>query len=133
MDETLAKIDAIRKRTNVTYERAREALEKAGGDVVSALTEIEKSSRKKEVMRVRGEDLLRTVAAIIRRGNASRIVIKKGDSVVMDIPVTIGVVATILAPWLTLLGTTALLVSTWTLEIERPEDDSEMEPTRTSM
>lgn len=133
MDETLAKIDAIRKRTNVTYERAREALEKAGGDVVSALTEIEKSSRKKEVMRVRGEDLLRTVAAIIRRGNASRIVIKKGDSVVMDIPVTIGVVATILAPWLTLLGTTALLVSTWTLEIERPEDGSEMEPTRTSM
>jgi len=122
MDETLKKIDAIRKRTKVTYEKAKQALENASGDVVAALVELEKQAKKREVLKVRGEDLLRMLANIIRRGNASRIIVRKGDRIVADIPVTVGVVATVLAPWLMLFGTTALLMSTWTLEIERPDE-----------
>jgi hypothetical protein len=69
---------------------------------------------------VKGEDLLRTLASLVRRGNASRIIVKSGDYVVVDIPVTLGVAGALLAPWVTLLGTLALLVSTWTVEVERP-------------
>ncbi len=124
MDE-LYKIDEIRKRTNVTYERAKEALENASGDVVEAIVEIERSMADREIIKVKGPDLVRTVSSIIRRGNASRIIVRSDDYVVADIPVTIGVVATVLAPWLALLGTMALLVSTWTVEIERPVEDDD--------
>jgi len=121
VDETLEKIDAIRKRTKVTYERAKQALENASGDVVAALVELEKQAKERQIFKVRGEDVLRTLASIIRRGNASRIIVRKGEQVVADIPVTVGMVATILAPWLVLFSTAALLMSTWTLEIERPD------------
>ncbi len=120
MDDTLYKIDEIRKRTRVTYEKAKEALDEASGDVVEALVKLEQTSAKREIIQVRGPDLIRSISEIIRRGNASRIIVKRGDYVVADIPVTIGVVATVLAPWMALLSTMALLVSTWTVEIERP-------------
>ncbi len=120
MDEMLYKIDEIRKRTNVTYEAAKRALEESSGDVVEALVNLEKDLSKREVIKVKGPDLVRTVSDIIRRGNASRIVVKRGDYVVADIPVTIGVVVSVFAPSLALLSTVALMVSTWTVEIERP-------------
>jgi hypothetical protein len=123
-DDMLYKIDEIRKRTNATYEAAKLALEKASGDVVQALVELEKSSARREIIKVKGPDLVRTVSAIIRRGNASRIIVRSGDYVVADIPVTIGVVATVLAPWLAVLSSVALLLSTWTVEIERPIDEN---------
>ena len=107
----------------MTYEEAKEALDEASGDVVEALVKLEQSSVKREIIQVRGPDLIRSISDIIRRGNASRIIVKKGDYVVADIPVTIGVVATVLAPWLAILSTMALLVSTWTVEIERPASE----------
>ena len=85
--------------------------------------ELEKSSPRREVIR-QGPDLVRTVSDIIRRGNASRIIVRSGDYVVADIPVTIGVVATVFAPWLAVLGSVALMLSTWTVEIERPLDEN---------
>jgi len=123
VDDTLYKIDEIRKRTRVTYEKAKEALDEASGDVVEALVKLEQTSAKREIIQVRGPDLIRSISEIIRRGNASRIIVKRGDYVVADIPVTIGVVATVLAPWLAILSTMALLVSTWTVEIERPASE----------
>lgn len=123
VDDTLHKVDEIRRRTRVTYEEAKEALDEASGDVVEALVKLEQSSVKREIIQVRGPDLIRSISDIIRRGNASRIIVKKGDYVVADIPVTIGVVATVLAPWLAILSTMALLVSTWTVEIERPASE----------
>jgi len=123
-DDMLYKIDEIRKRTGATYEAAKLALERASGDVVEALVELEKSSPRREVIKVKGPDLVRTVSDIIRRGNASRIIVRSGDYVVADIPVTIGVVATVLAPWLAVLGSVALMLSTWTVEIERPLDEN---------
>jgi Na+-driven multidrug efflux pump len=76
--------------------------------------------RAADVLKVRGEDLLRTLATVIGRGNASRIVVRSGTTVVADMPVTVAVVSAVMAPWVTLLATIALLVSTWTLEVERP-------------
>ena len=120
MEETLEKIDAIRKRTHATYRQAREALETCHGDVSSAARSLRHPRHNTEVLAVAGEDLLRTLAAVIRKGNASRIIVKSGNSVVVDIPVTLGVAGALLAPWVTLFATLGLLVSTWTVEVERP-------------
>ena len=122
-DDMLYKIDEIRKRTNATYEAAKLALEKASGDVVQALVELEKSSARRGSSKSKGP----TWCAQCQRsyaGNASRIIVRSGDYVVADIPVTIGVVAAVLAPWLAVLSSVALLLSTWTVEIERPIDEN---------
>ena len=105
MEATLEKIDVIRKRTHATYRQAREALETCHGDVPAAVRSLRHPRRSTEVLAVAGEDLLRTLATLIRRGNASRIIVKSGDSVVVDIPVTLGVAGAVLAPWVTLFAT----------------------------
>ncbi len=120
MDVTLEKIDAIRKRTHVTYRQAKEALECASGDLSEAVRDLRHQRGRTDVLKVRGEDLLHTLATIVRRGNASRIIVRSGNFVVADIPVTVGVAGAVLAPWITLFTTLALLVSTWTVEVERP-------------
>lgn len=63
---------------------------------------------------------LRALAAAVRRGNASRIVVKSETEIVADVPVTVGVLSAITAPWLTLLAIVPLLASTWTVEVRRP-------------
>ncbi|MEX0974824.1 MAG: DUF4342 domain-containing protein [Bacillota bacterium] len=127
MDTTLEKIDAIRKRTHATYRQARQALECSSGDVSDAVRSLRHPWGRTDVLKVRGEDLLRTLATLVRRGNASRIIVRSGNYVVVDLPVTVGVAGAVLAPWVTLFTTLALLVSTWTVEVERPRS-SEREP-----
>ena len=92
--------------------RMREAMNDVAEDV--------KSSARNGTARVCGEELLRKLASLVRWGNASRIIVRSGETVVADIPVTAGVVSAVLAPWATLAVTVALLGSTLTVEVERP-------------
>ena len=77
----------------------------------------------KEEFKVKGEELLSKINKIIRDGNVSRIIIKddKGKAY-LDIPVTVGVVGIVLAPFLAAIGTLALLAVDLTIEIIREED-----------
>ena len=105
------KMDGCGKRRRFGC-RAKEAVSEAAEEVRAAV--------ESRVVKVRGEDLLRVLAALMRRGNASRIVVRSGTTVIADIPVTAGIISAVLAPWVTLAATVALLASTWTVEIERP-------------
>ncbi|MGI6632905.1 MAG: DUF4342 domain-containing protein [Bacillota bacterium] len=69
-----------------------------------------------------GERLIREAAALVRRGNLSRIVVRSRNSVVLDTSVTATVLAAVASPRLTLLGMAAVLLSTWDVEIEKPQD-----------
>ncbi|TZE82413.1 DUF4342 domain-containing protein [Calorimonas adulescens] len=121
MDE-LEKIDAIRDRTGVSYKEAKEALDKNEGDVVKALIYLEDNKKSwTESMTVAGADLIDKVKEIVRKGNVTKIRIKKDGRVIMDIPVTAGAISTILLPQLTLAGAAVALVANCTIEIERPD------------
>ena len=52
----------------------------------------------------------------------SRIVVRSRNSVVLDTSVTATVLAAVASPRLTLLGMAAVLLSTWDVEIEKPQD-----------
>jgi uncharacterized membrane protein YvbJ len=73
-----------------------------------------------EEFKVSADDLVRTVKKLLHEGNVRRIVIKddKGKNL-MDIPVTVGVVGTILAPWLAALGVIGAFVTNCTIVVER--------------
>lgn len=61
---------------------------------------------------VDGEKLLSKVKELISEGNVTRIIIKsKEDKVLVEFPVTIGVVGAILAPMLVAVGAIAALVT----------------------
>ena len=81
------------------------------------------AEEKKNEFKVKGEDLLKKIKSIIHEGNVRRIIIKNEEGkIFMEIPLTIGVVGTILAPVFAAVGALAALVANFTIEVERKEN-----------
>lgn len=124
--EELHQIDILRERAGITYERARDVLSQANGDIVEALIMLEKegNSEKKE-WTVFSRDLLSKVTELIKEGNIRKIKIKHKDKTIVDIPMTLGVVGTtaglFLAPYLTIVAAIAAWYTKWTIEIEKKD------------
>jgi Domain of unknown function (DUF4342) len=72
-----------------------------------------------ETIKVKGEDLLKSVKQILHEGNVRRIVIKQGSRTVAEFPVTVGLVGAVAAPMLAALGAVAALLTECTIEVER--------------
>ena len=67
-----------------------------------------------------GEELLARIKDLIRQGNIRRIIIKnKEGHILMEIPLTIGVVSAVLAPTLAAIGAIAALLSEATVVVEK--------------
>jgi hypothetical protein len=122
--ENLEKIDAVRERMNVTYKEAKDALEASNWDVVEAIVRLEQEEKsKKEEVFVRGSELVEKIKEIVHKGNVSRIKVKQDDRILVEIPVTAGVVGALLAPQLAIIGAVAALISRCSVEIERSNPD----------
>lgn len=77
-------------------------------------------------IRQRGQVIVGKVKELVHEGNTRRLVVKDGrDRTVMEIPVTAGVVAAVVAPVVTALGAVAALANEWSIEVERlPRPDA---------
>ena len=76
-----------------------------------------------EEIRASGEELLAAVKKLIREGNVRRITIKnEAGRVLIDIPLTLGVLGALLAPQLAAVGAIAALVTNCTIIVERVEE-----------
>lgn len=77
----------------------------------------------KEEIRIKGAELLETIKKIVKEGNVSRIIIRdnKGKKY-LEIPVVIGVVGLLLAPFLAAIAAISLLATDLTIEIIREEE-----------
>jgi uncharacterized membrane protein YvbJ len=74
----------------------------------------------KEEFKVESEDLVKTVKQIIHEGNVRRIIIKdEKGKILLDIPVTIGVIGIVLAPWLAALGAIGAIATKCTIIVEK--------------
>lgn len=132
-DISLEKIDVIRDRTGVSYTEAKEALEACDGNVVDALVYIENNGKNKnnikEEMYTTKEEFVSWLKDIIKKGNVNRILIKKDDKVVVDIPVNAGVAASIIAlaiPSLAVIGVLTAVFTKITVEIVRSDGSVEV-------
>ena len=75
-----------------------------------------------EEFRVEGEKLIAKIKEIFHEGNIRRIIIKDKDGkIVMEIPVTLGVVGALLAPQLAAIGAIAALLTEATIVVEKME------------
>ncbi len=76
-----------------------------------------------ETIKVQGGELLDCAKKIIHEGNVRRVVIKQGDHVVAEFPLTAGVVGTVLAPVLAAIGALAALLKECSIDVERVEQE----------
>ena len=76
-----------------------------------------------ETIKVQGGELLDAVKKIIHEGNVRRVVIKQGDRVVAEFPLTAGVVGTVLAPVLAAIGALAALLKECSIDVERVREE----------
>ena len=116
---TLDKIELVKDRTGVSYREAKEALEKSEGNVVDAIVGIEDTINSNIKKDSKVNELVADVKEAVRKGNVAKIVIKKGDDVVLNLPVNVGLIGTVLFPWATLAGVIAAFGTKCTIELFR--------------
>ena len=77
----------------------------------------------KEEYSVSSDDLVKRIRELIHEGNVTRIVVKteKGETL-FEMPATVGVVGTILAPWAAALGVITALATRCRIVVERREE-----------
>jgi len=74
----------------------------------------------KEEIKVESEDLVKTVKQIIHEGNVRRIIIKdEKGKILLDLPIAIGVIGIVLAPWLAALGAIGAIATKCTIVVEK--------------
>ncbi|CAG1021769.1 hypothetical protein DOJK_01231 [Patescibacteria group bacterium] len=73
-----------------------------------------------EEFKLTGDEVVKKVKEIIKEGNARRIIIKNEKEVsVLEIPVTLGVVGILLAPYLAAVGALAAVLTNCSIVVER--------------
>ena len=111
MEITLEKIELVRDRTGVTYKEAKEALEAANGNVVDAIIAIEETidCSDKNCTKAKKDALIGRMKEMFDKGNVSRIVVSRDDNTFLNIPLNVGIVGTVIAPWGMIAGVVAAL------------------------
>lgn len=132
MEITLEKIELVKDRTGVSYKEAKEALEKSEGSVVDAIIAIEESIDEKTSRSFgkKGQEILARIKEIVKKGNVSKIVVKKDGETMLNVPVNVGIVSTLIAPFAIIVATAATFGFKCTIEVIKDDgsviDVSEM-------
>ena len=108
MEITLEAVEKVMEETGVDYKTAKEALMNTDGDVDAAIKAIQPQTQETS------EDikaLMEKLKKKVNEGNVDRVQIKKGDEVVLSVPVNVGIVGGLVglaaAPWALIAGSLA--------------------------
>ena len=129
---TIEAIDQVMERVpGATYAEVREALIKSDGDVIDAIILLQENSTEKEnknkktFEEVFGKDsdkIKEEITELLRKSNVIRIVIEKNGKIIMNIPITVGVVGVVFDPILTLIGLSASVLAKYRIKIENEDE-----------
>ena len=72
-----------------------------------------------ETVKLQGEQLIDEVRKIIHEGNVRRVIVKQKGQVVAEFPLTVGVVASVVAPVLAAIGALVALLTDCSVDLER--------------
>lgn len=139
----IEKVDYVINSTGASYELVREALLNADGDVDRAIGYIEakkdkandlKSDEKIEVeaevieeneakkeffggVTETIDDIVAGIKEIWRQGNASRLIVERGNETVLSLSLTVSTIGVIIAPLASLLGLTVAYITDYNFKI----------------
>jgi len=141
---TIEKIDAVIQRVpNVTYAQAKQSLIEHNGDVIESIISLESSSKiinknisnktkqaKKAVEDMFSKDsedfkeMKEQAKELLKRSSVIRVIIDRNNKVIMNIPLTVGVVGVALLPIYTLVGLSAAVIGKCRIKIQNEYDGS---------
>ncbi|CEH33209.1 hypothetical protein SDC9_139936 [bioreactor metagenome] len=136
---SIEKLDAVTERVpNATYADAKKALLECDGDVIEAVILLESQKgfgsktkqAKKTVEQVFSKDnedlkdLKVQVKELLKKSSVIRVIVEKNGKVVMNIPLTVGVVGLALGPLVTLVGLSAAVIGKYNIMIQNEDDGS---------
>ena len=141
---TIEKIDTVIQRVpNVTYAEAKQALLEHNGDVIESLIALESNSStidnniskktkqaKKVVEDMFSKDsedfkeMKNQAKELLKKSSVIRIIIDRNNKVIMNIPLTVGVVGVALLPIYTLVGLSAAVIGKCRIKIQNEDDGS---------
>ena len=123
MEITLEKIELVKDRTGVSYKEAKDALEAAEGSVVDAIIAIEDTVDEKPAKKVNeaANETVDKIKDMVKKGNISKITIRRDEEVLLNLPLNAGLVGALLAPWGVIAGIIAAFG--FKCQIELQKDD----------
>ena len=123
MEITLEKIELVKDRPGVSYKEAKDALEAAEGSVVDAIIAIEDTVDEKPAKKVNeaANETVDKIKDMVKKGNISKITIRKDEEVLLNLPLNAGLVGALLAPWGVIAGIIAAFG--FKCQIELQKDD----------
>lgn len=124
MEVTLEKIELVKDRTGVSYKEAKEALEAADGSVVDAIISIEEviDTETQKSVKEEGAAVIDKVKELVKKGNVSKVVVKKNDGeVLLNLPMTAGILGAVVAPWGVLAGVLSTFVFKCVVEVVKDD------------
>ena len=75
-----------------------------------------------EEFSIHSDELVKRVKELLHEGNVRRIIVRDEEGhVLLEVPVTAGLVGAVLAPWLAAVGAIAALVTRCNISVERRE------------
>ena len=138
---TIEKIDAVIQRVpSATYTQAKKALMDHNGDVIEAIISLESnksienniSNKTKQAKKVVEDmfskdsedfkDIKEQAKELLKKSSVIRIIIDRNDKVIMNIPLTAGVVGVALLPIYTLVGLSAAVIGKCRIKIQNEDD-----------
>lgn len=115
MSASLEQIEMLRERANISYGEAKEVLEKCNNDVVEALVYLESQQKIKEPhtesMKSHccstSKGLFQSGKNLLKRGNEIKFVVKKADDTIVNVPLNLAILTTVVAAPVTVVGVLA--------------------------
>lgn len=128
---TLEKVDLVRERTGASYSDSKKALVASEGNVVDAIIFIEENKKSTvEEIYTSKDEFITWIKEIIEKGNVTRIVIKKDEKVMTNIPINAGIAVTgvlaIVLPEILALGILTAVFANITIEITKKDGSVEI-------
>lgn len=133
-DITLEKIDQVLERVpSASYAEAKEALVISDGNVLDAIIYLEQNkktakvkNKAKEKMETTlgkdAEEMKNQLKEMLKRSNVIRVIVEKDNKIIMNIPLTVGVVGLALGPLVTLVGLSAAVIGKFNIKVQNEED-----------
>lgn len=85
---TIELIDELRKRANVSFESAKEALESCNGDLIEALIYLEKTNKIETPTSNDKEKLINKAKELLGKTNNTKFIVSKEGKTVVNLPLT---------------------------------------------
>ncbi len=130
MSVNLEQIEMLRERANVSYGEAKEVLEKCNNDVVEALIFLESQAKVKTPKQeeqskccTASKGLLRKGKELLQKGNEIKFIVKKDENKVVNLPLNIAILTTVLATPLTVVGLLAAVVTGHKIRCIKPDGE----------